>query len=237
VEPAAGDTDARAGAAERRLARLGYDLHDGPLQEIAVLAADLRLLRTQVGAAPAEIVRGRIDDALGLLAEIETDVRDLARSLESTKLLTRPLAALVQGEADQAEADGIAVTVRIAGDVDACTPSQRIALFRIVQESLWNIRHHSGATVASVGVTAAPELLSVEITDTGRGFDVERAVQAGTATGRLGLAGMQERVRLLGGVLDLVSGKGGPTTVRATIPRWRPSGDAGQAAARPRLSA
>jgi signal transduction histidine kinase len=237
VEPAAGDTDGRTGAAERRLARLGYDLHDGPLQEIAVLAADLRLLRTQVGTAPAEIVRGRIDDSLGLLAEIESDVRDLAHSLESTKVLSRPLAALVQGEADQAEADGIAVTVRVAGDVDDCTPSQRIALFRIVQESLWNIRHHSGAAVASVGVTAAPELLSVEITDAGRGFDVERTVQEGAATGRLGLAGMQERVRLLGGVLDLVSGEGGPTTVRATIPRWRPSDGPVQAAAMPRLSA
>ena len=202
-----------------------------------MLAADLRLLRTQVGTAPAEIVRGRIDDSLGLLAEIESDVRDLAHSLESTKVLSRPLAALVQAEADQAEADGIAVTVRVAGDVDDCTPSQRIALFRIVQESLWNIRHHSGAAVASVGVTAAPELLSVEITDAGRGFDVERTVQEGAATGRLGLAGMQERVRLLGGVLDLVSGEGGPTTVRATIPRWRPSDAPVQAAAMPRLSA
>lgn len=202
-----------------------------------MLAADLRLLRTQVGTAPAEIVRGRIDDSLGLLAEIESDVRDLAHSLESTKLLSRPLAALVQAEADQAEADGIAVTVRVAGDVDDCTPSQRIALFRIVQEALWNIRHHSGAAVASVGVTAAPELLSVEITDAGRGFDVERTVREGAATGRLGLAGMQERVRLLGGVLDLVSGEGGPTTVRATIPRWRPSDAPVQAAAMPRLSA
>ena len=202
-----------------------------------MLAADLRLLRTQVGTAPAEIVRGRIDDSLGLLAEIESDVRDLAHSLESTKLLSRPLAALVQAEADQAEADGIAVTVRVAGDVDDCTPSQRIALFRIVQEALCNIRHHSGAAVASVGHTAAPELLSVEITDAGRGFDVERTVREGAATGRLGLAGMQERVRLLGGVLDLVSGEGGPTTGRATIPRWRPSDAPVQAAAMPRLSA
>ena len=208
-------------AGDRRLARLGFDLHDGPLQHIAVLAADLRLLRAQAAEAPAAVIEGRIDDALALLAALETDVRELASSLEPTTLLRRPLVELVRAEVDQAEADGIEVTFRVSGDVDDCTPSQRIALFRIVQEGLWNVRHHSGASHATVLVSAGSTVLVAEVVDDGRGFDVEHE-RAG-ARSRMGLVGMSERARLLGGKLVVQSRVGGPTTIRATIPRWRPS--------------
>jgi signal transduction histidine kinase len=221
------------GASDRRLVRLGFDLHDGPLQDIAVLAGDLRLLRTQLAAAPADIVRGRIDDALALVASIESDVRDLSGSLQLTKLLERPLEELVRADVEQAEADGIRVALLVSGDVDACTASQRIALYRIVQESLWNVRHHSGADSATVRVVAHATALCAEVADDGHGFDVDRARREGASARRLGLAGMHERVRLLGGSFTVESRAGGPTTVRAVIPRWRPD----QAAAMPQLKA
>jgi signal transduction histidine kinase len=205
-------------AAERRLARLALDLHDGPLQDLAALAAELKLLRGEASSATADVVRGRLDDAVELVASIEADVRELARSLESRRIVDRPLAELVQSAADEAEVDGIEVAVRIAGDVDDCTPSQRIALYRVVQESLWNVRHHSGSASAEVEIAAGPSAIEAEIIDHGRGFDVD----ADAATGRMGLDGMRERVRLLGGALDVDSRVGGPTRVRATIPRWRP---------------
>jgi signal transduction histidine kinase len=228
---------ATADAGERRLARIGFDLHDGPLQIIAALTADLRLLRAQAATAPVPVVQSRIDDALAFLDSLQTDVRELAGSLEPTTLLRRPLDELVQAEADQAEADGLAVTVRVAGDVHACTPSQRIALFRVVQEALWNVRHHSGAAHASVTVEAGATVLRAEIVDDGRGFDVESARRDSGRSGRIGLVGMNERIRLLGGTLDVVSAIGGPTTVRATIPRWRPAAGSGYAATMPRLNA
>jgi signal transduction histidine kinase len=207
-------------AAERRLARLALDLHDGPLQDLAALAAELRFLRSEAPGAPAELVQGRIDEALDLLGSIEADVRELARSLESKKIVQRPLAALVQAAADDAELDGIDVAVRVSGDVDDCTPSQQIALYRVVQEALRNVRQHSGSAFAEVAISAGPSTIDAEIVDHGRGFDVGAA--GGARTGRMGLDGMRERVRLLGGTLDVESSAGGPTRVRATIPRWRP---------------
>jgi signal transduction histidine kinase len=60
------------------------------------------------------------------------------------------------------------------------------------------------------------------VTDNGRGFDVERTLVQAARKGRLGLVGMSERVRLLGGRFDLQSSLGGPTTISAIIPRWRP---------------
>ena len=216
----AADHEQATEAGDRRLARIGFDLHDGPLQHIAVLAADLRLLRSQAATAPVAVMQGRIDDALALLESLQTDVRELAASLEPTTLLRRPLAELVLAEVEQAEADGIAIALRLSGDLDDCTPSQRIALFRIVQEALWNVRRHSGASHVSVLVSASPTLLSAEVVDDGCGFDVVRVAPGGTRT--LGLFGMNERARLLGGALAIDSRVGGPTTVRATIPRWRP---------------
>lgn len=211
-----------AEAGERLSVRLGFDLHDGPLQEFAALAADLRLLRAQIDEAPADVVRARIDDALGLLGSVERHVRDLARSVDSSALVGRPFAELLQDEVREAAAHGITVAVTLDGNVDGCTPSQRIALLRVVHEALSNVVHHSGAVNASVVVEANATQLSASITDDGQGFDVDRVCDEAAKAGRLGLVGMRERVRLLGGTLEVTSREGGPTTVYAAIACWRP---------------
>jgi len=203
----------------RLFTRLGYDLHDGPLQEIAALTAELRLLRAESTQASPEALALRLDDALSMLASIEREVRGLAGAMDATSLVGRPFAELLRDEAAEAAANGVDVRAEVNGDLDGCTPSQRIALLRVVRESLSNVARHSGADSASVVVSANETELSVEIVDGGRGFDVEAARKAG----RLGLVGMSERVRLLDGTLELESRPGGPTRVRATIPRWRPT--------------
>ena len=222
---------ARALAQERMAAEAGSSdspcawdstFHDGPLQEFAALAADLRLLRAQIDEAPLDVVRGRIDDALGLLGSVERHVRDLARSVDSSALVGRPFAELLRDEVSEAAAHGLAVTVAVDGNVDGCTPSQRIALLRVVHEALSNVVRHSGAESASVLVEANGTQLSASITDDGQGFDVDRVREEAAEAGRLGLVGMRERVRLLGGTLEVTSREGGPTTVHAAIARWRP---------------
>jgi signal transduction histidine kinase len=154
-----------------------------------------------------------------MLASIEREVRGLAGAMDATSLVGRPFAELLRDEAAEAAANGVDVRAEVNGDLDGCTPSQRIALLRVVRESLSNVARHSGTDSASVVVSANETELSVEIVDGGRGFDVEAARQAG----RLGLVGMSERIRLLDGTLELESRPGGPTRVRATIPRWRPT--------------
>ena len=226
-----------AEAGERLSVRLGFDLHDGPLQEFAALAADLRLLRAQLAEAPLHVVRGRLDDAIGQLGSVERHVRDLARSVDASALVGRPFAELLRDEVSEAAAHGVAVSVAVQGDIDGCTPSQRITLLRVVHEALSNVVRHSGADSASVVVEASGTQLSASITDDGQGFDVDRVRDEAEEAGRLGLVGMRERVRLLGGTLELTSREGGPTTVRATIACWRPELPGDQAATMPRLNA
>jgi hypothetical protein len=62
----------------------------------------------------------------------------------------------------------------------------------------------------------------VSVTDDGVGFDVATALESARLRGRMGVAGIGERVRMLGGIFSIDSRPGGPTVVRATLPRWRP---------------
>jgi signal transduction histidine kinase len=219
-----------AAANERLLVRLGFDLHDGPLQQVYALAQDVRLLREQmvefVGSEHRKTLVGRFDDLESQLAELHQDLRDLAHSLEPRSLLQQPLPLAVERElAALKRRTGISTSVALEGSFDALTASQRIALLRVLQEALSNVRHHSGSR--EVAVILRDETFKgvcMEIRDDGRGFDPAHVVPAEDGESGIGLVGMRERLRLLGGRLEIESAPGGPTTVRATLPRWLPLG-------------
>ena len=218
-------------AAERRLTRVGFDLHDGPLQEIAALAVDLRHARDQVASSVEGRLRGlllgRFDDLDGRLAEIDAGLRELSHSLESSRITEHPLEEVLRREIESFEhRSGIPVEFDAAPLEQAITPSQRIALYRIVQEALSNIRTHSGATAVSVTVEQADRATIVRVKDDGAGFDVPAMMVAAAQRGRLGLVGMSERIRLLGGAFELRSRPGLGTEVVARLPWWEPLAEA-----------
>jgi signal transduction histidine kinase len=214
-------------AAERRLTRVGYDLHDGPLQEIAALAADLRHARDQVASSVEgrlrAILLGRFDDLDGRLAEIDAGLRELSHSLESSRITEHPLEEVLRREIEAFERrTGIPVEFVAEPLEQAITPSQRIAFYRIVQEALSNIRAHSGATSVSVTVEQADRATTVRVKDDGAGFDVASMMVAAAQRGRLGLVGMSERIKLLGGAFELRSRRGVGTEIVARLPWWEP---------------
>jgi signal transduction histidine kinase len=213
-------------ASERRLARLGFDLHDGPMQDIVALAGDVRLLghalRSAMPVGGAELGL-RLDGLEARLGHVDGQLRELAQSLEPSSLIMGPLPALLEREIDSFRIQTeIAIELHVTGELDGLTASQRIALIRIVQEALSNVREHSGAGHVSVSVGVRRNHVYAEIEDDGRGFDVERTLVRSARRGRLGLVGMGERTRLLGGRFDVVSRSGGPTLVSVAFPPWRP---------------
>ena len=212
---------------ERRLLRLGYDLHDGPIQDLVALATDVRMAGAQVAEhvdGPGRaVVAGRLDDLSAQIVELDRTLRELAQSLEPTSVLDCSLADVLRREVDSFNArTHTRATLDLAGDLDSLTASQRIALYRIVQESLANVREHSGATEVKVRVHAGARGTAAEIVDDGRGFEVAKTLIQAAKRGRLGLVGMGERVRLLGGSFDVHSSPGGPTTISLMLPRWQP---------------
>lgn len=209
---------------ERRLVRLGFDLHDGPLQELVALADDLRHARDQIASILDDphraAVRGRFDDLEARLCSLDRGLRDIAHSVRGTSAVEQPLEHALRNEVDALERTAeIEVELAVDGDVASLTDSQKIALYRVVQEALCNIRKHSDATSASVRVRAVTSYVSLEVSDNGCGFAMEGA----KAKGRLGLAGVVERIRLLGGDVEIESSPGHGVLVRATLPRWRPA--------------
>ncbi len=216
-------------ASERRLGRLAFDLHDGALQHIAAFGADLFLVRRQLTELlPAEseaLGTARINDLEARIWELDRVLRELAHSLEPGSLVRRPLPRVIADEvAAFTERTGIPVQQRIQGDFTGMTVSQKIALIRVVQEALTNIREHANAAQVRIVITARTGRVDARVEDDGVGFHVARTLLDGAQRGRLGLVGSSERVRLLGGRFDVRSQPGGPTTVSLSLPRWRPMG-------------
>jgi signal transduction histidine kinase len=211
-------------ASERRLVRLAFDLHDGALQDLAALAVELRLFRDAVAERDrvrTELLVGRVDDLSARVAAVEHDLRELAQSFQSPSLTRTPFAELVQAHVDALGAAGVAVAFELDGAVDWFTPSVRIALIRLIEAAFENIRVHSGARNATLTIASDPNRARLEIVDDGSGFDLEPTLTAAAHAGRLGLIGMSERIRLLGGRFDIKSRPGGPTTITVVVPRWR----------------
>jgi signal transduction histidine kinase len=214
-------------SAERRLMRLGFDLHDGPIQDVLALAADVSHLQQQLYPfmleSHRELAFGRFDDLKARLGEVDRALREIAHSLESKSIVSRPLGEILHREVDAfAERSGIDARLDVRGDPESLSSSQRVALFRAVQEALANVREHSGATEVEIRLRARRSSIDVRITDNGAGFEVSHALARAAKRGRLGVVGIGERVRMLGGTFDLDSQPGGPTTLALTLPRVQP---------------
>ena len=220
-----------AEASERHLMRLGFDLHDGPLQDLAALGMDIEQARAEISkrvpARARRVVGGRLEDLGAQIGMLESSLRDLALGLQPMRVLERPLGEVLRGEVEKFESRGTTrVTLELGGELENLTASQRITIYRIVQEGLSNVRDHSEATDVRVTVDGLRGQIVVQVEDNGNGFHVEPTMIRAAKNGRLGLVGIGERVRLLGGEFDIRSRIGGPTTLSVNLLRWRPPAQA-----------
>jgi signal transduction histidine kinase len=208
---------------DQRLVRLALDLHDGPLQELAAATSELYLLREQLtralGAdAPAV---GAVDNVIGTVDSAVTGVRDVAGAVyhdASQQPLSEGLSAAADLYADSFDVEVVCEPDAQTLDGTRVGDSRHSAILRVVQSALANAAQHSGAYVVRVLACARADQVEVEVWDNGRGFDVDEATRRSEATGHLGLAGMRQRARMLGGSLDIASAPGGPTCIHLTLP-------------------
>lgn len=212
---------------ERRLARLGFDIHDGPLQDLALLGDDLRRLRSLCsGACPieeSERTGGRLDDIEAQLAALDSNLRRISASLQSPFTVRQSVPDTLADMAGAfAARSGVEPAIEVEGDLAGLTDSQQMALLSIAREALSNVREHSQASEVTVSLAGRPLSIELHITDNGIGFDVEKTLVRAARDGRMGLVGLYERARLLGGASHIDSGPGRPTTISVTLPRWRP---------------
>jgi two-component system, NarL family, sensor histidine kinase UhpB len=218
--------ESESGAVERRLARLRFDLHDGPQQDVVLLAQDLRLFREQLrplleGHPDEHRALGRLDDLEAQLLALDRDLRRLSTSVLSPFLTPDSLLESLQRVTDAfARRTGIQPETDFSADLAQLSDSQQIALLALIREALSNVRKHGEASIVRVSIVSHPGGIRAEVSDDGRGFDPETVGPRAARAGHLGLVGMRERVRMLGGETLIESRPGGPTVVSAVLPRW-----------------
>jgi PAS domain S-box-containing protein len=201
---------------ERR--KIARDLHDSMGQDLVALATMLGQLRNSIPTAKRKS-RQLLSESKALADKCIRDVRTLSYVLHPPVLDEAGLGEAIRDYVDGfTKRSGIQVELDLSPHLGRLARDIELVLFRVVQESLTNIQRHSGSQLAKIRVHRNSDL-TVEISDLGRGFSATK--QRGKDEPRLavgvGIPSMQERVKLIGGRLDIDSGSHG-TTVRVTIP-------------------
>lgn len=206
----------RAQDDERR--RVARELHDSTGQYLAALALAVDAARTN-GGVPAGAVR-KLEEASEIINHCSAEVRTLSHLLHPPLLEELGLASAVNWYVQGfAERSGLKIEVQVPARLPRFDHSAELALFRALQESLTNIHRHSGSKTASVKIDASDDLLTLEVRDQGTGIESDTL---GDWFGKkrrpgVGISGMRERMKDLGGTLEIASTLAG-ATVRATVP-------------------
>jgi signal transduction histidine kinase/DNA-binding NarL/FixJ family response regulator len=202
---------------ERR--RIARDLHDVIGQEVAVVSVTLDRLNKQLGESGPD-VREMISESAHLLARIQEEIRTLSYLLHPPMLDELGLAsALGQYVEGFEKRSGIQVAFEVAENFPRLSADKEIALFRLVQEGLTNVLRHSGSNCARVSLSATAAQVKVLVRDSGVGIasDVLDSIREKKAQLGVGIQGLQERLKQLGGTLQLRSKMPG-TEISAILP-------------------
>jgi PAS domain S-box-containing protein len=204
---------------ERR--RIARDLHDSMGQDLVALATILGQLRASIPSAKRKS-RQLLSECKVLADKCIRDVRTLSYVLHPPVLDEAGLGEAIRDYVDGfTKRSGIHVELEVPPHVGRLARDIELVLFRVVQESLTNIQRHSGSQQAKIRVNRNSHL-TLEISDLGRGLSATK--QRGKEEARfevgVGIPSMQERVKLIGGRLEIDSNNHG-TTVHVTIPLER----------------
>ena len=204
---------------ERR--RIARELHDSIGQLLAALSMNIAALNRE-RLAP-EVAKNAAD-SLHLLDQAIREIRTMSHLLHPPLLDEVGLESTLRWYVDGfTQRSGLKVDLQISVGPERLPQATELTVFRLVQECLANIHRHSGSKSASIHIESQNGRLSLEVKDAGKGIPPEK--QTAVQEGRLGVGirGMRERLRLLGGTLDIESSPDG-ATVRATLPISREAG-------------
>jgi signal transduction histidine kinase len=201
---------------ERR--RIARELHDGLGQLLAALSMNLAVIQEQSGRLDDAGARA-ISENAALVNQISTEIRTLSHLLHPPLLDVAGLASALRWYVDGfSERSKIQVQLDVPEEFGRLSEEMEIAIFRMVQECLTNIHRHSGGAAAAIRVHQENQRLVVEVQDQGKGISREKQQEL-NSTGRTGVGfrGMRERLRQLGGTLEIRS-DGNGTAVSAVLP-------------------
>jgi PAS domain S-box-containing protein len=198
---------------ERR--QIGREIHDSLGQYLSVLKMKL----DSMSSSPATAEEST--QCANIVEECVKEVRTISYLLYPPMLEEMGLKSAIPWYLDGfSKRSGIDTTFHVSDDFERLTRDAELVLFRILQESLTNVQRHSGSKTADIRISRTDHAVTLLVTDHGKGLPtavLEQGTQDWMGSLGVGLRGMSERLRQLGGVLEITSSDSG-TQVRATVP-------------------
>jgi len=212
-------------AQETERMRISHELHDELGQALTLIKLRIGLIEMKL-PPDEQTIRDHCRNAETYVDQVIEDMRRLSRDLCPSSLENLGItAALHRLVSDSMKATNIQIRAELEEVDDLLGSQPRLLLYRVFQEMLNNIIKHSGATEVRISGKRRDGHIHFDLQDNGRGMDTEEAESGRVAPGRgLGLVIMRERVRTLGGLLEVRSRKGAGTRLSFAIPVNPPEG-------------
>jgi two-component system sensor histidine kinase DegS len=203
--------------AERK--RIARDLHDDTAQSLLYIIHQLDAVLSDKNAGLTSEVREKLVKLYTIAVDTHDALRRYTKQLRPAILDDLGLGPALEWLADNLTAETEAdVTVQLSPIPQDLSHEVQLTLFRVAQEALANIKRHAEATQAGIRLARTGNLIRMTISDNGKGFDVPVVLSDFSNMGKLGLAGMQERIQLLGGSISVQSTPGRGTTIVVEVP-------------------
>jgi signal transduction histidine kinase len=207
------DTAAKAAAIQERR-RITYELHDGILQSLATIILRLESCRTGLLESQKELRRD-IEGIEDFTRASMTEIRNFLAGKETQPLVPGTLIEKLRDELKFLQ-QSLGLEVILESDPEDPSLPHEIEreVYYTLREALTNVTKHSHASRAEIQITQTPDLLQASLKDNGVGFEQDNQ----ESRSRLGLSGMEERMKKTGGRLSIKSSPGLGTTVMFSIP-------------------
>ncbi len=190
---------------EQTLATISQEIHDNIGQILSLAKLNLNTMLVQPAGKP------KLDSTVQLVSKAISDLRDLSRSMHGDRIAELGLHEAIAAEMKIVQNTGQFTTdMQTTGSIYRLEQQPEMVLFRMVQEALHNAIKHSLASNISIHMDYQPELLTLKVSDNGKGFSPEQlqAAQKG-----IGLKSMQNRAALIGATFSITSPATGGTTI------------------------
>jgi len=179
----------------------------------------------QLQSCQAILAKGNPDGVLDDIGKLETtidrslkEIRNVIAGLRPPALEELGLVHALKQAVKEFNSDGIICKFETFGEPVRLSSSTELTIYRVVQESLSNVRKHSEATSAIIKLQFTKDKVSIEVNDNGKGFNYSQTMRQATATGHVGLLGMRERAIMMGGDLKIKSKVGDGARINLTLP-------------------
>ncbi|MFA4964970.1 MAG: sensor histidine kinase [Thermoleophilia bacterium] len=201
-------------AQEEERKRLAREIHDETIQSLVIIKGYLEPASPHQATAES-----RLDDANALLTRTIDGLRRLSRDLRPPILDDLGLLQAIEGlAAEFTDRTGVPVAVTAEGERRRLDAKAELVFYRIAQEALRNVEKHSEARHVSVNLRLVRESAILRVADDGRGFEPDEVLKDRADAHGLGLRGMQERTKLVGGSLNIESQPGHGALIEVTAP-------------------